>query len=319
MITYNHEKFVAQAIEGVLMQQTSFPIELVIGEDYSTDNTRKICEEYKAKYPNQIRLLLHESNLGMMQNFITTLQACTSKYIALCEGDDYWTDPYKLQKQVDFLEANPDFSICFHSVKIWQDGKYIEDYITREVTETTTILDLAKGNYIHTPSVVFRKNNDVTKQFISKPFPIGDYVLHMLNAKYGKIKKLPDCMSVYRLHANGSWGQKDDEYRISIWIDLLVKLSPYFQGKVKNVLELQTGKLCCDKYITLIIKNKNEETLKYFQMAAKFAPDYLHEKVNSQFNLYQNDILHLRNTKAYRLGKFILKPFSFIRHKLKTT
>jgi len=107
-ITYNHEPYIAEAIEGVLMQKCSFPIELVIGEDCSTDNTRKICEEYANK-SELIKLLPTETNLGMMPNFIRTLQSCTGKYIAMCEGDDYWTDPLKLQKQVDFLEANAEY------------------------------------------------------------------------------------------------------------------------------------------------------------------------------------------------------------------
>ena len=114
MITYNHENFIREAIDGVLMQKTDFPIELIIGEDCSTDGTRKIVMEYARKYPDIIRPLLPDSNLGMMKNFIETMQAATGKYIALCEGDDYWTDPYKLQKQVDFLEANEEYSLCCH-------------------------------------------------------------------------------------------------------------------------------------------------------------------------------------------------------------
>mgnify|MGYP001248218371 CR=1 FL=1 len=112
MITYNHEKYIAQAIEGVLMQKTNFLFELVIGEDCSTDSTRVICKEYADRYPNIIKLLPDAGkNLGMMENAIRTTMACTGKYIALCEGDDYWTDPYKLQKQVDFLEAHNDYGL----------------------------------------------------------------------------------------------------------------------------------------------------------------------------------------------------------------
>lgn len=106
MITYNHEKYIKDAIEGILMQKTSFPIELIIGEDCSTENTRKIVEDYAEKYPNLIFAQYSEKNLDMMNNFFNVLQAVRSKYIALCEGDDYWTDPLKLQKQVDFLANN---------------------------------------------------------------------------------------------------------------------------------------------------------------------------------------------------------------------
>ena len=100
------ENFIKDAIEGILMQKTSFPIELIIGEDCSTDNTRKIVEDYEEKYPNLIFAQYSEKNLGMMNNFFNVLQAAVGKYIALCEGNDYWTDPLKLQKQVYFLEEN---------------------------------------------------------------------------------------------------------------------------------------------------------------------------------------------------------------------
>jgi len=117
MITYNHERYISEAIDGILMQECDFEYELVIGEDYSTDNTRKICEQYAAKYPNKIKLLQSVNNWGMNSNFIRTVKECNSKYIALCEGDDYWTDPLKLQKQVDFLEKNKEYSLCFHRAK----------------------------------------------------------------------------------------------------------------------------------------------------------------------------------------------------------
>jgi glycosyltransferase involved in cell wall biosynthesis len=129
MITYNHEKFIAQAIESVMMQKTNFPIELIIGEDCSTDNTRAICIEYQKKYPKIIELQLPEINKGMTRNCIENMLAAKGKYIALCEGDDYWTDPLKLQKQVDFLEANPDYSLCCHRYKIYNEN-------TKELTLT---------------------------------------------------------------------------------------------------------------------------------------------------------------------------------------
>src|SRR6516164_8232942 len=113
MITYNHGKYISEAIESIVSQKTNFEFELVIGEDCGPDDTRAICEQYAAKYPDIINLLPSDKNYGPMGNTIRVMYACTGKYVALCEGDDYWTDPYKLQKQVDFLEANPDFSICF--------------------------------------------------------------------------------------------------------------------------------------------------------------------------------------------------------------
>jgi len=245
MITYNHENYIRDAIEGVLIQKTNFPIELIIGEDCSTDNTRKICQENKAKYPDKIKLLLPENNLGMMTNFITTLKACKGKYIALCEGDDYWTDSYKLQQQVDFLEGNTDYSICFHKIQIFKEpeNKLVPDYITREVNETTDIYELAKKNYIHTPSVVFRNIIERYPKELYKS-PVGDYFLLMLIAQYGKIKKIDDVKAVYRVSQNGTWnGKKDQQKDILTYLNLMIN---YFQ----------------DERVLTILKNRRNNILR---------------------------------------------------------
>ena len=118
MITYNHEKHIAEAIESALMQKTSFKYEIVIGEDCSTDQTREIVLEYATRYADKVKPIYQERNVGANKNAASVREACKGKYIALLEGDDYWIDPLKLQKQVDFLEAHPDFSICSHKSKI---------------------------------------------------------------------------------------------------------------------------------------------------------------------------------------------------------
>ena len=116
-ITYNHEPYIRKCIEGVLMQQINFPIEFIIAEDCSTDGTLAICKEYAEKYPELIRLITSENNVGAIANERRAMKAAKGKYIAFCEGDDYWTDSLKLQKQVDFLEKNLEYSVCFHRCK----------------------------------------------------------------------------------------------------------------------------------------------------------------------------------------------------------
>ncbi len=119
MITYNHEPFIKEAIEGVLKQNTTFPIKLIIGEDNSTDNTRRICEEYVRKYPKLISLLPKLKNrLGMSNNFVRTLYACKGDFISFCEGDDYWIYENKLEEQVLFLEQNKSYNLCSHIYSI---------------------------------------------------------------------------------------------------------------------------------------------------------------------------------------------------------
>lgn len=113
-ITYNHESYIKNALDGFVMQKTNFPFEIVISDDCSKDETRKVIEEYKIKYPNLIRDVSPQKNLGVSKNFSYVQQCAHGKYIAICEGDDYWTDQYKLQKQVDFMEKHPDYSVCWH-------------------------------------------------------------------------------------------------------------------------------------------------------------------------------------------------------------
>ena len=113
-ITYNHEPYLRDALDSFLMQKTNFPIEIILAEDCSTDGTRKICEEYATKYPETIKYIYRDQNVGYNENEYEAMSAASGKYIAYCEGDDYWTDPLKLQKQVDFLETHPDYAVCWH-------------------------------------------------------------------------------------------------------------------------------------------------------------------------------------------------------------
>ena len=215
MITYNHEFYIRQAVEGVLAQKVNFDFELIIGNDNSPDGSDQIINDVITNNPkgNIIKYINRVENIGMQPNFIDAYYKCSGKFIAICEGDDYWTDPLKLQKQVDFLEGNPDYVLCFHQVSILKtDGEIVEDFITKVPENYETIETLARlGNYIHTPSVVFR---NVIKEF---PFefeqsPIGDYFLYMMLADHGKLKYLDERMAVYR-EGVGIWSAKSEYFR----------------------------------------------------------------------------------------------------------
>ena len=219
MLTYNHQEFIAQAIEGVLSQKTTFDIELIIANDYSTDNTDSIIKKIIEKDNNakeKIKYINNSKNIGMQPNFILAYNHCKGKYIAECEGDDYWTDPYKLQKQVDFLESNPEYAITFHKVKIYNEikEKFEEDTLNTFTNETTTLNDLLRGNYIRTVSTVFRnsrklaslieKLNDVTP---------GDWLVFIVTASTGKIRYINQEMAVYRVSYVGVWSTIDNKQR----------------------------------------------------------------------------------------------------------
>ena len=237
--TYNHENFISDAINGFLMQQTNFPIEILIHDDSSNDGTPDIISVYQKQHPNMIFPIYQEENQYSKGHKITLeyqFPRARGKYIALCEGDDYWTDPNKLQNQVDFLEENPDFSICFHKVKILKNRRLKNDYLTHVPKEVTTIEDIAVRNYIHTPSVVFRNRliSELPGWYFNSP--VGDHPLHILNAQYGKIKYIDKAMAVYRIHKGGTWSQIDNnniEKQIN-WIRMQENMADYFSGSVRG-------------------------------------------------------------------------------------
>ncbi|MFL0352400.1 glycosyltransferase [Xanthomarina sp. GH4-25] len=220
MMTYNHEKYIEKSINSVLMQETNFDFELIVSNDCSLDSTDKIIKKILKEHPFSKRVIYNcnSKNIGMQPNFVKAFGFNKGEYISLCEGDDYWTDPLKLQKQVDFLDANLDYNICFHSIKVFnEDTQHLEsDFITRNVNETTTVVDLAQGNYIHTPSVMLRNNFTLPKWF--SKVPIGDWVLYMIAIKDKKIKKLNDVMAVYRSHQEGVWSGKSRLLKLKMTI-----------------------------------------------------------------------------------------------------
>ena len=211
MITYNHEAYIAEAIEGVLIQETDFPIELVIGEDCSTDGTREIVFDYQKKHPDIIRVITSDHNVGMHENSIRTTKACRGKYIALCEGDDYWHHPQKLQKQVDFLEANADCSAVIHTAEHFDEDKPEKNFVQRprkippsqRFTTKDVILDVA-GNFATAALMLRRKYLKDLPEFFFKS-PVGDFPLMLILAVKGNIGFIDEPMCVYRVTTGSSW------------------------------------------------------------------------------------------------------------------
>lgn len=222
IITYNHKRFIAQCLEGVLQQITNFDFEVIIGDDSSTDGTTEICQEYQNKYPDKIKLnirarehviYINKKPTGR-HNFIENLKLCNGNYIALTDGDDYWTDPYKLQKQVDFMQSSPEYGICFHNVNMLsEETKSIsKDIIARNVNETTSVDDLLRGNYIHMTSVLIRNNFSLPEWF--KKAELGDWAFYLIVVGNQKIKKITDIMAVYRVHHTGIWSGESEKFRV---------------------------------------------------------------------------------------------------------
>ena len=203
-LTYNHEKYIRKTLDGFLMQCTDFYFEIVIHDDASTDQTANIITEYAKKNPLIFKPLLQTENqrskykCGMNPRF--NYPRAKGKYIALCEGDDYWTDPYKLQKQIDFLEGNEEFAMCFHDAWVIEDNKKLHQYVNKSKTVFKTE-DLFERHFIPTASIVFRNNIKLPDWY--SEVQSGDRLLLFFLSLQGNLKYLDEVMSVYRLHDAG--------------------------------------------------------------------------------------------------------------------
>ena len=195
---YNHERFIAQAIDSALAQQTEFPYEILIGEDCSTDGTRSIVLEYAARHPDRIRVLASERNLGMVGSTMALYAACRGEYIAWLDGDDYWISTDKLQRQVDFLNAHREYTLCYHDSLVLEPGGRAHRHSLATPGQTTyTIVDLLVGPLGFAGSCVYRK---VLAGFPPwfEHLPYSDWPLQLLHAERGLAAWLPGLLSVYR-------------------------------------------------------------------------------------------------------------------------
>jgi glycosyltransferase involved in cell wall biosynthesis len=239
ILTYNHELFIAQAIESALMQQVDFDYEIVIGEDCSTDTTREIVIRYAEKFPEKIRLLLNEKNIGGHDNFAQSTQSCRGQYVAYLEGDDYWLSSSKLQQQVDFLDNHPDFVICFHNARVFlgSDDSEPTHYCAEDQKPVLEIEDLFKRNFIPSSSLMYRQGvvPEIPDWF--RKLKLGDLPLYILYAEKGKIGYINQVMSVYRIHEYGSWSRNSLVWQLKEIIKMYQTLNVHLNYRYETSLE----------------------------------------------------------------------------------
>jgi len=248
-ITYNHEKYIADAIESFLMQKTNFKYEILIHDDASTDNTVNIIKSYENKYPDMIKPIYQTENQyskGIKVDQLN-LERVKGKYIAICEGDDYWTDPYKLQKQVNFMEDNLECGMCFHATKIIdaptnKEIGIIKPY-NKNCNSTTDDMILGGGAFIATNSILYRKEltDKIPDFFMSTD--VGDYPLQVYLSTQKYAYYINDFMSAYRKNVEGSWTNRS------------------LKGKGKDFLEKKIKNYCKD--ITMLEEFNKEFSRKY--------------------------------------------------------
>lgn len=261
-LTYNHQPYIRQCLDGFIMQKTDFPFIAVIHDDASTDGTAEVVKEYEKKYPAIIKGIYqkenqYKTNPQAIDNSIRPL--LTGKYIAVCEGDDYWTDPLKLQKQVDFLENHLEYSMCFHGAevkiehnKLTSSRKLYKHLQTREYSG----FEILKQWSIPTASVMFRNSYGTLPQ--NKHFLFGDIVLFLWLAENGKIFCMKDIMAVYRRNG-GSVSLKKIPYRK--FIDHYIAINECFNFKYNNIINKLIGNVYISGFLSGKMKRQSYEVL----------------------------------------------------------
>jgi glycosyltransferase involved in cell wall biosynthesis len=248
LLTYNHEKFISQAIASVLSQQTNFQYEIVIIEDFSTDSTREIVQDYKQRYPEKIKLILADSNKNDNVAWAQAIKSSQAKYIALLDGDDYWLSPLKLQNQVDFLDKNTECSACFHSSRhIYEDSSLLPyDSRSPQNQKRFKTKDLLLVNFIPTCSTVFRHN-------YQKGFPnwfyglyASDTVTHLLNSQHGDIGYIDEVLGVTRIHSSGAWNGMNEARKLEVLIQDYEIIEANLKGANTRLMAEQISKFYFD-------------------------------------------------------------------------
>ena len=249
--TYNHGKYIRDALEGFVSQKTSFPFEVIVHDDASTDNTAEVIKEYEKKYPGIIKPIYQSENIHnkkINRNYAYMLPNAKGKYIALCEGDDYWIDEYKLQKQVDYMEQHPECSLIAHKSYVLNcdDGK-MTIFSDADFSDTNwdvpQKIAISNESLFQTASMLFKKSYYYTNEQFLRTHPNYDYVYKILLATEGTVHIIPDIMSVYRRNTKGSWTEriwKNNENQINHihqTIKNLEAINEYKNHKFGNTLK----------------------------------------------------------------------------------
>lgn len=277
MITYNHAPYISQSIEAILSQVTNFDFQLVIGEDCSSDGTREICRGFEERFPGKIKLVTSSANVGMSKNFLRTYQACEGKYIAFCEGDDYWTDVYKLQKQVDFLEANLGYCACFHNVQMSEERTgTLKSERTSESDNWILHKSLSKASFdtndllgpwfIPSLSVMFVNYSDFELPGWFHNCPFGDLPFMLLLSLRGNFKYLDEVMGVYRIHDSGATASHKAYDKIMMMVYIYASFDIHtsfkFHDAIRNAVAYEIDRHVPAKELPSLQRSANVSVLK---------------------------------------------------------
>ncbi|MCM1449389.1 MAG: glycosyltransferase [Clostridiales bacterium] len=241
MIAYNNEATLRDAIAGVVGQRVPFRVELLVSDDASTDGSRAIIEEYARRYPDVVRPLWHETNVGIQGNYLSVFPHCRGRYMAMCDGDDYWCSRHKLARQVAYMERHPECAVTFHRVVNLYLPSGEKSLSGRPPRRDMSVEDLARGNWITNMSVMYRRELvDLTNlPAWTADVKLLDYAMHMFYAAHGYIHFMDRPMGVYRQWASGTWSRTTATRRLEMALSVREHLIEWFAGCPAVIANLQ--------------------------------------------------------------------------------
>lgn len=311
-ITYNHEKYISDAIEGFVSQKTDFEYEIIIHDDASTDSTAEIIRKYAKKYPNLIKPIFQTTNQYSQGKKMIPLAAhyARGEYLALCEGDDYWIDPCKLQKQINALTQHPEYSLCFHRALVKPENNIENERIVSDYGDTVRLFKpqqviIGDGPFIQTATIMCKKESIYKLPEIYDLSPVGDYIIQMLAAIPNGAIYLPDIMSVYRTNVPGSWCstvKKDNKQLASFFsrmINVMNKLNDYTDGlytvefhnmilRYQILLEMYELRTHVEHLERMIVKQSKKIAVFGFGKSGKMSIEYI-QKMGSSIDYIIDD------------------------------
>jgi glycosyltransferase involved in cell wall biosynthesis len=293
-LTYNHKDYIRKCLDGFVSQKTTFSFEIIVHDDASTDNTQEILREYDLKYPSLFNNTYQTVNqfknkeINIWIDFVFPL--LVGKYVAFCEGDDFWTDPNKLQKQVNFLENNDEFVLCYHETNILSNGLIEEDFAKQKnISQISGYYDLlCFGNYMQTSSVVFL--NKLNLFPFEKSIQLNDYVLWFWLSRFGKIYRINEIMSVYRL-GPGIWSSLSKENKLLHTLNALIE--------AKKIVKNENDHIVIDQRINSITLSLLPPELQKINKNHYNLNEYLYRNVNIETLIFS--IFHKFIRNIFRL------------------
>ena len=317
MLAYNQAKYIDEAIGSVMAQDLDFSFELIIGDDCSSDNTLEHCRAWQQRHPDKIVIHENEHNIGLAANYIATYQLARGKYIAICEGDDYWTDKNKLRTQTAFMEDHPGYSMCFHRVINYYEADGSMSLSNGGQKKEVSLEDIALCNPITNVAVFYRRGlfgelpswmNEVTSY---------DFVMHMLNAQFGPVFYMAKPMAVYRKLGTSIWTGGDKERRAFISRknrDLLITYFEERNTRVCNILRRANARNCIDMMNWYQQQNDVEKVSAYRKMILEYMPAWTDEDILNEAITVRNEMQPPLRTKAMlskirrHLSRWLPKP-----------